>query len=353
MSTPREIRFWWEDFPAGSVREFGNEQNNETAAVQPILIELPPPADLVVSNVTVPSQGVVGEEIEISFTIDNQSINPAYGRWTDAVYLSADNSWDLGDKLLGKVSHTGDLGANGTYTGTLRAKLPPLKDGNWRIIVRPDLFNEVYEGPITYTETGLNIAPGEANNRLASGSTLQVTVPTLAVASPLDTTLSTGQSRLYKVSVAPGETLRVSLDSSAESGANELYIRYGDVPTGFAYDASYSNPVSPDQEVLIPSTQAGDYYVLVKSRQSESANTPVTLRADLLPLSITAVTPDQGGTGEEANVVQQMRQQPHHRTDGRGHRVPQGRQPSASARVLRPRVHVPGCIRDGAAERRR
>ena len=37
---------------------------------------------------------------------------------------------------------------------------------------------------------------------------------------------------------------------------------------GTAYDAAYSNPVSADQQVLIPSTQAGDYYVLVKSRQS-------------------------------------------------------------------------------------
>ena len=88
------------------------------------------------------------------------------------------------------------------------------------------------------------------------------------------------------------------LDSSATSGANEVYVRWNDVPTGSLYDAAYSNPVAADQQVLIPTTKAGDYYVLVRSRQT-AANTPVTLRADLLPLSITQVTPDQGGVGDD------------------------------------------------------
>ncbi|MCP4925155.1 MAG: hypothetical protein GY916_04335, partial [Gammaproteobacteria bacterium] len=288
----------WGKGSFGSVREFGNEQNNAGTTVQPILIETPPPADLVVSNVVVPASAVTGEDITIDYTIQNDSINQAYGNWTDALYLSSDNEWDLGDRLLGKVEHFGGLNASGSYSGSLTAQLPPLKDGDWRVIVRPDLFNEVYEGPITYTDTGLNIAPGEANNRIASGSTLEVVVPELAVASPLDTTLSEGQSLVYKVSVAAGETLRVDLDSSDFDGANELYIRYGDIPTGFAFDASYSNPVSPDQQVLIPTTEAGDYYILVKSREGDT-DTPVVIRADLLPLSITRITPDQGGTGDD------------------------------------------------------
>lgn len=292
VSDPANV---WGKGAFGSVREFGQEQNNATAAVQPILIETPPPADLKVTNVVVPGQVAVGDDVTIQYSVVNDSINPAYGRWTDALYLSADNAWDLGDILLGKVEHVGGLGANSSYVASLQAKLPPLKDGGWRVIVRPDLYNEVYEGAITYTETGLNIAPGEANNRIASAATLQVTVPELAVAAPLQSSLSNGQSRLFKVSVAAGQTLRVNLDSSASTGANELYIRYANIPTGFAFDAAYSNPVAPDQEVLIPSTQAGDYYILVKSRQS--AESSVTLRADLLPLSITRITPDQGGAG--------------------------------------------------------
>ncbi|WP_233259655.1 CARDB domain-containing protein, partial [Ramlibacter sp. WS9] len=281
----------------GNVREFGKDLNNSSAALQPIVIDTPPPADLQALNVIVPASAVTGQPVSISYTITNDSINPAFGNWTDAVYLSSDNNWDLGDVLLGKVNRSGGLAAGASYNAQLTAALPPLKDGNWRVIVRPDLYNEVFEGPITYTATGLNMAPGEANNRVASGATLAVTVPTLQVASPLATTLGTGDSKLYKVSVASGETLRISLDSSAAAGANEVYVRYGDIPTAYAFDASYSVPVAPDQQALIPTTQAGDYYVLIKSRQG-AAGTPVTLRADLLPLSITSVTPDAGGTGD-------------------------------------------------------
>jgi len=282
----------------GKVREFGKEQNNATAALQPILIETPPPADLIAGNVVLPAAAKVGDDIQVDYTITNDSINPAFGRWTDAVYLSGDSNWDLGDILIGKVDHNGGLNANASYNASLKAKLPPLKDGNWRVIVRPDLYNEVFEGKITYTATGLNLPPQEANNRTASAATLQVQVAELTVASPLQTTLSPKQTRLYKVSVAAGETLRVLLDSPAEEGTNEIYIRYGDVPTGYLFDASYTNPLSADQQAFIPSTQAGDYYVLVRSNQG-AADTPVILRADLLPLSITKVTPDQGGVGDD------------------------------------------------------
>src|SRR6185295_13925365 len=98
----------------------------------------------------------------------------------------------------------------------------------------------------------------------------------------------------YKITVPADQTLRVVLDSSSANGSNELYIRYGDIPTGSEFDAAYSDPVASDQRVLIPSTQAGDYYVLVKARQGSSA-TAATVRADLLPLSITKDTPDHGG----------------------------------------------------------
>ena len=43
------------------------------------------------------------------------------------IYLSADNAWDIGDVLIGRVDHVGELAGGASYTGTLIAKLPPLK----------------------------------------------------------------------------------------------------------------------------------------------------------------------------------------------------------------------------------
>jgi subtilase family serine protease len=289
----------WGSGETGKVREFGHEQNNAATAPQPILVEAPPPADLTVTQVLLPASAGVGDEIRVDFTIGNDSINTAYGRWTDAIYLSADNTWDLGDRLIGMVEHVGDLPGHGSYSGTLSTPLPPIRDGNWRVIVRPDLFNEVFEGRIAYTASGLALPPGEVNNRMASGATLQVRVPELPVGSLVTSTLSPGEARVYKISVAAGETLRVSLDAAAAEGSNEIYLRYGDLPTGTVFDAAYSNPVAADQEALVPSTRAGDYYLLVRARQGV-ANSPISLRADLLPLSITRITPDHGGTGDDA-----------------------------------------------------
>jgi len=115
----------------------------------------------------------------------------------------------------------------------------------------------------------------------------------------LQTTLQNGRERLYKVTVGAGETLRVLLDSAAAAGANEVFVRYGDVPTGYAYDAAFTSAQNPDQMAIVPSTQAGDYYVLVRAREGSPTATPVTLRADLMPLAITAVTPSQGGVGDD------------------------------------------------------
>jgi hypothetical protein len=86
----------WGSGEHGRVYEFGsNDENNSNA--QAILINQPPPADLQVASVTLPAQAQaqVGDEVSISYTVKNASVNPAYGNWTDAIYLSSDNTWDL------------------------------------------------------------------------------------------------------------------------------------------------------------------------------------------------------------------------------------------------------------------
>ena len=83
----------------------------------------------------------------------------------------------------------------------------------------------------------------------------------------------------------------------AAEGSNELYVRYGDIPTGYAFDASYSNPVATDQEAPI-SQYPGRRLLHPCPRPPGCRELPATLRADLLPLSITKITPDQGGTGD-------------------------------------------------------
>ena len=62
-----------------------------------------------------------------------------------------------------------------------------------------------------------------------------------------------------------------------------------------AFDAAYTGPLSQELTAVVPDTEPGVYYVLVRGFSGPADDTPVTLTADLLPLAITDVDTDVGG----------------------------------------------------------
>ncbi|MBM3524338.1 MAG: hypothetical protein FJX57_15395, partial [Alphaproteobacteria bacterium] len=63
----------------GTVFEGDKERNNERASTVPMIVELPPPSDLVVTDIDTPANARAGEPITISWTVQNQSTQPAIG----------------------------------------------------------------------------------------------------------------------------------------------------------------------------------------------------------------------------------------------------------------------------------
>ena len=271
--------------PRGVVFEGNDEGNNAKASIQPLVLELPPPANLQVDAdaITIPSSAKSGEQVQISWKVTNYGNNPASGEWSDAVYLSTDAVWDINDRMIGRVTHTGNLAKNADYTSTLTANLPPAIPGQYRIIVRSDIFNQVYE------------AENEANNRTTSADPLNVTVEQLQLGVAKETTLSTGQERLFEINLQAGQTLRINVNSNATQAANEVFVRFQQAPTSIVYDAAYTGVLGPNQSVIIPTTKTGTYYVLVRGYAEPSNNTPLSLLADVLPFEITGVVTDRGG----------------------------------------------------------
>ncbi|MEM9586008.1 MAG: CARDB domain-containing protein, partial [Planctomycetota bacterium] len=270
--------------PQGDVFELDQENNNSRRTPDPIVIELPPPTDLQVVSVSPPTAAQSGDAVSISYTVRNESdTEPAIGTWSDTLYLSADGVWDLGDVPLGRVSFSGSLAPGEDYTQTLETRLPPAIPGQYRVIVRTDIFNQVYEREF------------DANNTLPSAETLDVTVPALELDKPLTTTLSTGQTRLFELEVPFDQTLQVTLSTDAEDASNELFIRYDAAPTIAAFDAAYEGGLASELRAVIPSTQPGKYYVLIRGFSQPADDTPVTLLAKLLPLAITDINTDVGG----------------------------------------------------------
>ncbi len=267
----------------GRVFELDFETNNDRAADVPMIIELPPPADLVVTDITIPAQGKSGDPITLHWTVQNNSDEPAVGSRWDTAYLSTDATWDIHDVPLGRASFSGTLAPDGTYELTLATLLPPATPGQYRVIVRTDIFNQVYE------------AEYDANNKTASAETLSVTVEQMHLGVPLPITLSTGQKRLFQVTVPYDQTLQVSLRTDAASSQNEIFVRYGAAPTVAVYDAAYEGGLAAELRAVIPLTEPGVYYILTRGFSEPADNTPVTLLAKLLPLAISSVNTDVGG----------------------------------------------------------
>ncbi|HOK77368.1 MAG TPA: putative Ig domain-containing protein, partial [Verrucomicrobiota bacterium] len=132
------------------------------------------------------------------------------------------------------------------------------------------------------------------NNKLTSADAISVGVSRLTLNQPFTDTLGGGQERLYAVTVGAGETLEISLDSSSDDCATALYARRDGLPDSIRYDAAYEGRLQADQSILVPTTTAGTYYILVRVTSGPSTNT-VTLTARTLPFQITSVMPDFGG----------------------------------------------------------
>ena len=268
--------------PRGSVYE-GNDEHNNARASTPMVVELPPPTDLVVTQIEVPSSARPGQTVQVQWQVTNLSQEPATGQWSDSVYLSSDATWDIQDRPLGRMSFSGTLGPGEAYSRSIYAVLPPVTPGDYRAIVRTDIFNQVYEAEL------------DANNATASPGTIQVAIDTLTIGIPQTFDLAPGGQRLYQITVPAGQTLRITLDAGRDDMVNELFVRHNAAPTSAQFDATSQGPLAANLAAVVPSTQPGQYYVMVRGFSGPEAGGQVTLLAELLPLAITQVSTDVGG----------------------------------------------------------
>ncbi|MEM4407020.1 MAG: hypothetical protein QXS68_08245, partial [Candidatus Methanomethylicaceae archaeon] len=170
-----------------------------------------------------------------------------------------------------------------SYIGKLTASLPIALPGNYRVIVRTDTFDDIFEGP------------NNRNNITVSADSIKIDVKTLTLGIEAEDKLSTGEQILYRVKVESGKTLEIELTSDAEDAANELYVRFEGLPSSLKHDAAFEGHLLANQKVVIPRTNAGYYYILIRGQSEPKPDTPIKLQARILPFGITQVTPDRGG----------------------------------------------------------
>ena len=251
-----------------------SESNNVKASDNAIDLTLPPLPDVVVSEIVVPAEGVVGEQIQLRWTITNQGAGRARGTWTDAVFLSGDTTIGQ-DTQIGNFEFTGTIPAGKSIERIQTITLPTNLSNDQYVVVRTDANNQLLE-------------QGSVDNNIAISdqaiTVLQPALPNLQISSvtPPVNALSS-QSTVVEWTVtnagnAPAsewyDQVWLSLEPRTEFGSDGLPLPT-DIFLGHIKNASYlesGQGYSNSLEVSLPEGISGNYYFIVYANIEEWAN---------------------------------------------------------------------------------
>ncbi|MEK6481461.1 CARDB domain-containing protein [Catalinimonas sp. 4WD22] len=148
-----------------------DEANNTTALALTISN---PDVDLIVSSLS-PSATKLGQSspLTVTVTVENQGTTIAEEGHTTALYLSADNVYDIGDTYLGEESVFGMDPAPDSYTFDVQASIPgSTTAGMWYLIAVADINEETTETDELNNETAVAIEVLEVIDMDASDKTV-------------------------------------------------------------------------------------------------------------------------------------------------------------------------------------
>ncbi|MBM3315594.1 hypothetical protein FJY71_07125, partial [candidate division WOR-3 bacterium] len=225
----------------------------------------------------------------ITWTVRNQGANSAVGSWYDAVYLSADEAWDISDPLIERVQHTGDVAPAGSYTGSTVAALPAVVPGGYHVIVRTDIRNSVRE-------------TDDANNAGASSGLVAMDMQALTLGVTTHATIANNQDLYYRVDVTAGQDLLLTLNV-AEPAQTEFYIRYAEPPSRGQFDIVYDNLYDFQQQITVAGTRQGSYYILLHGRQGAGSGEALDITAEVLSFDLRTVSPNHGSNLGQTTVT--------------------------------------------------
>jgi len=266
------------------IYEHNGENNNILLAT--IIATPPPPADLVVNNILVPDSILAGESAFITWETKNQGANPATGPMREVVYLSPDTTWNITDEVIGIWDGNIALSPGSATTKSVSYPYNNVTNADYHTIIRTDARNNIAES-------------NEDNNDGFSYDLTNVDIKEIFLNQTEYTNLTPGVNRYYKLFIgaeAAEHNVYVTLKGDSLVGINQLFVKYGAVPTEADHDYSYSQPFAADQRILIRHAEAGYYYLMINGfRPGDNTPQPIELLAKILRMEIIDMSPKQGG----------------------------------------------------------
>lgn len=275
-----------------SDNEYEHNKENNNIAPSALVVEQPAPSDLIISDIAVPTMALVGSNVSIDWTIENIGFNPATGVMTDAVYLSTDIIWDINDALVKTQTNNINLAPEAEANRNIMADLSGISIGDYHVIVRTDILNNIYELI-------------DINNTTYSTQKVAVDVAELVLNVSENTTLQNNKPLYYRIEIPASlnnESLLVTLNGDDLNGNNELYMSFGEVPTRNNHDFAFKTPFFGDQEIVIPELQAGTYYIMSYGTHTAANSQPIQLLASILNFEIRTINAPSGGNTGNVTV---------------------------------------------------
>ncbi|HET6994848.1 MAG TPA: CARDB domain-containing protein, partial [Chitinophagaceae bacterium] len=273
-----------------NVFEYQAESNNSKYSF--INVISPPPSDLVVTSVQSPLTAIAGQSVNISYTVKNTGLNPANGSLKDGIYLSRDDAWDISDPLIAVEPVQVNLAPGGEITRNATVKLTGVGIGSYKMLVRTDILDNIVEA-------------NNANNNQVSEDTIHIDVKLLPLNVVTPDTLVNNTYLYYKIQVPDslvGETLLVTLESDSTHASNEMYIKFGNVPSRAVFDFNHGTTLGWNQELIVPALQAGTYYLASYGNNTSGSLQIIRLKASILPFAIRSVNSNRGGNTGSVTV---------------------------------------------------
>lgn len=275
-----------------------NENNNSKGIPVFINGSADTPADLQVTSISAPSGIVAGDDISISYKIENIGEFTAAANLHDVIYLSKDDKWDIDDEMIGTVSGNVTIDPGNTLTRRATGRITNIAEGDYYIIIKTNSTRSVAE---RNTDNNVGV--------MKSATSLSFKGVTIG------STTSFSTSGYFKLSVPDnyeGKTIGLYLDYPAEASAG-LYVTHGQVPSTARKDFASSSLLDNQIEVLIPNAKAGNYYILAQDNAAlvnstgnvfslngvsqNNISTPLSMTIREVHFGATTLTIKEGGNG--------------------------------------------------------
>jgi RHS repeat-associated protein len=230
-------------------------------------------------SVTVTGSGIAGEDVTVSYTVDNLTNRAAVGDWVDSVYLSSNAILDPFDILLGRIERSGGLAGLDSYSDSLTVPLPSMLPGNYRAFVVAD-------------SRGLIPDQNRADNTVVSGGTIAVQYQQIPIGGSVSDSMAAGEFRLYQVEVPVDASVRLTGTFEA-AGQATVYTRLGRPASRSQFDTRTQQAAGGETNRIL--SLPGVHFVLVYGEQNSQSGRAFTLSAEAVVLAVSELRHARGG----------------------------------------------------------